>query len=108
MLEGEIRHKDSLGSDQWVKPSDVSGMMAGSAIAHVERPPKSLMAIGFRMHSLQIWQASPKEHEQGHGYYSHYSTEPLPFSDNLGVKIRIIAGSGFCLESPVPVRSPTL
>ncbi|BCQ60411.1 hypothetical protein PBOI14_21610 [Pseudomonas sp. Boi14] len=29
-------------------------------------------------------------------------------SDNLGVSIRMIAGSGFCLESPVPVLSPTL
>ena len=32
----------------------------------------------------------------------------MPVSDNLGVQVRLIAGSGFCLTSPVPVLSPTL
>ncbi|MNJ55888.1 hypothetical protein D3C77_514070 [compost metagenome] len=32
----------------------------------------------------------------------------MPTSDNLGVNIRLIAGNGFCLQSPVPVLSPTL
>ncbi|MCX7080987.1 MAG: pirin family protein, partial [Pseudomonas sp.] len=75
---------------------------------HVERTPESLKASGFSMHGLQIWLASPKEHEQGPGHYSHYPADTLPVSDNLGVKIRMIAGSGFCLASPVPVLSPTL
>ncbi|WP_311201148.1 pirin-like C-terminal cupin domain-containing protein, partial [Pseudomonas protegens] len=38
----------------------------------------------------------------------HPPASSLPVSDNLGVSIRMIAGSGFCLESPVPVLSPTL
>jgi redox-sensitive bicupin YhaK (pirin superfamily) len=62
----------------------------------------------FTMHGLQIWLASPKDHEQGPGHYSHHPAATLPVSDNLGVQIRMIAGSGFCLESPVPVLSPTL
>jgi redox-sensitive bicupin YhaK (pirin superfamily) len=34
LFEGEIRHKDSLGSDQHVRPGEVSWMTAGRAIAH--------------------------------------------------------------------------
>ncbi|WP_095148802.1 pirin family protein [Pseudomonas sp. Irchel s3a18] len=108
LFEGELLHKDSLGSEQLVKPGDVSWMTAGSGIAHVERTPEALWGTDFTLHGLQIWLASPKEHEQGPGHYSHHPAASLPMSDNLGVKIRMIAGTGFCLESPVPVLSPTL
>jgi redox-sensitive bicupin YhaK (pirin superfamily) len=108
LFEGQIQHKDSLGSDQVVSAGDVSWMTAGSAIAHVERTPEPLKESGFRFHGLQIWLASPKEHEQGPGHYSHHPASTLPVSESLGVQIRMIAGSGFCLESPVPVLSPTL
>ncbi|KAF0863684.1 pirin family protein [Pseudomonas sp. LD120] len=108
LFEGQIQHKDSLGSDQIVLPGDVSWMTAGSAIAHVERTPETLLNQAFTLHGLQVWLASPKEHEQGPGHYSHHPAATLPVSDNLGVTIRMIAGSGFCLESPVPVLSATL
>jgi redox-sensitive bicupin YhaK (pirin superfamily) len=108
LFQGQIQHKDSLGSDQVVDTGDVSWMTAGSAIAHVERTPEALKENGFTMHGLQIWLASPKDHEQGPGHYSHHPAATLPVSENLGVKIRMIAGTGFCLESPVPVLSPTL
>lgn len=108
LFKGQIQHKDSLGSNQVVQAGDVSWMTAGSAIAHVERTPEPLWDTDFTMHGLQIWLASPKEHEQGPGHYSHHPAASLPTSDNLGVKIRLIAGTGFCLESPVPVLSPTL
>ena len=108
LFEGELLHKDSLGSDQRVKAGDVSWMTAGSAIAHVERTPADLLASGSRLHGLQIWLASPKDKEQGPGHYSHHPAATLPVSDSLGVNIRLIAGNGFCLASPVPVLSPTL
>ncbi|MDB6145687.1 MAG: hypothetical protein JWP80_4731 [Pseudomonas sp.] len=108
LFDGELLHRDSLGSDQRVQPGEVSWMTAGSAVAHIERTPEDLRLSGSRMHGLQIWLASPKDHEQGPGHYSHYPAQTLPVSDNLGIHIRMIAGSGFCLTSPVPVLSPTL
>lgn len=108
LFEGEVLHKDSLGSEQVVRAGDVSWMTAGAAIAHVERTPDALRARGFSLHGLQVWLASPRAHEQGPGHYSHHPAASLPVSDSLGVQIRLIAGNGFCLESPVPVLSPTL
>ncbi|WP_268800731.1 pirin family protein [Pseudomonas huanghezhanensis] len=108
LFEGHIQHKDSLGSDQHVRPGEVSWMTAGRAIAHVERTPDTLLHSGSRLHGLQVWLASPRAHEQGDGHYSHYPADELPVSDNMGIRIRIIAGNGFCLSSPVPVLSPTL
>lgn len=108
LFKGQLQHKDSLGSDQRVLPGEVSWMTAGSAIAHVERTPEDLKASGSRMHGLQVWLASPKAYEQGPGHYSHHPAASLPVSDNPGIRIRMIAGSGFCLTSPVPVLSETL
>ncbi|MQA53092.1 pirin family protein [Pseudomonas piscis] len=108
LFSGQIQHKDSLGSDQVVEAGDVSWMTAGSAIAHVERTPSAQLDRERRMHGLQVWLASPRDQEQGPGHYSHHPAASLPVNDNLGVSIRMIAGHGFCLESPVPVLSPTL
>lgn len=108
LFEGCLQHKDSLGSDQHVGPGEVSWMTSGAAIAHIERTPAQLKASGSRMHGLQVWLASPKRDERGEGHYSHHPASSLPQSDNLGIQIRMIAGSGFCLTSPVPVLSPTI
>jgi len=108
LFEGQLLHKDSLGSDQRVSPGEVSWMTAGRSIAHLERTPDDLRASGSRLHGLQIWLASPMSHEQGDSHYSHHREGDLPVSENLGVRIRMIAGKGFCLKSPVPVLSPTL
>lgn len=108
LFEGELLHKDSLGSDQRVKAGEVSWMTAGSAVAHIERTPADLMASGSGLHGLQVWLASPVAFEQGFGHYSHHPAESLPTSESLGVTLRMIAGTGFCLTSPVPVLSPTL
>src|SRR6188768_1478155 len=39
LLEGEIVHADSLGSDCIVRPGEVNVMTSGSGIAHTERTP---------------------------------------------------------------------
>ncbi|MDF0733235.1 pirin family protein [Pseudomonas entomophila] len=108
LFDGEILHKDSLGSEQRVLPGDVSWMTAGRGVAHVERTPADLFTRGSRLHGLQVWLASPQADEQAAPSYSHHPAASLPESDSLGVRIRLIAGNGFCLESPVPVLSPTL
>lgn len=108
LFEGQLQHKDSLGSDQLVSPGEVSWMNAGKAVAHVERTPPALLADGSRLHGLQMWLALPQAEEQGEPSYSHHPADSLPRSASLGVDICLIAGTGFCLKSPVPVRSPTL
>jgi hypothetical protein len=108
LFEGQVQHKDSLGSDQLVRPGEVSWMTAGHGVAHVERTPAQLRQSGSRLHGLQVWLALPEAEERDEPSYSHYIADCLPRHEAMGVQIRLIAGSGFCLKSPVPVRSPTL
>jgi redox-sensitive bicupin YhaK (pirin superfamily) len=108
LFEGRLLHKDSLGSEQIVSPGDVSWMTAGHGVAHVERTPADALATGSSLHGLQVWLALPEDREECAPAYSHHAAESLPVSDSLGVWIRLVAGSGFCMQSPVPVASPTL
>lgn len=108
LFAGELQHKDSLGSDQLVKPGDVSWMTAGRAVAHVERTPQTLVQKGSSLHGLQVWLALPQALEQDDPCYSYHPATSLPRSEAMGVQITLIAGSGFCLQSPVPMHSPTL
>ena len=108
LFKGQLQHKDSLGSNQLVSPGEVSWMTAGRAVAHVERTPQPLWESGSHMHGLQVWLAMPAADEQGEPRYSHHPADSLPRSTSMGVDICLIAGTGFCLESPVPVLSPTV
>ncbi|GIZ11929.1 pirin family protein [Pseudomonas sp. NCCP-436] len=108
LFEGQLQHKDSLGSDQLVAAGDVSWMTAGRGVAHVERTPAEQLQQDKRLHGLQVWLALPQAQEECEPAYSFHPADSLPRYDSLGVQIILIAGSGFCLESPVPVHSPTL
>ncbi|WP_339490582.1 pirin family protein [Pseudomonas sp. EL_65y_Pfl2_R95] len=108
LFEGQLQHKDSIGSDQLVLAGDVSWMTAGKQIAHVERTPAALLKSGSNLHGLQVWLALPEINQLDEPSYRHHPAQALPRSDSMGVKICMIAGTGFCLESPVPVKSPTL
>ena len=59
LFEGEILHRDSLGSVQAIRPGDVNWMTAGRGIAHSERTPPSGAPAGQRLHGLQCWVALP-------------------------------------------------
>jgi redox-sensitive bicupin YhaK (pirin superfamily) len=108
LFEGELLHKDSLGSQERVRPGDVSWMTAGRAIAHVERTPAERVDTGSRLHGLQVWLAMPRDKEQGDPSYYYFEYDELPSHTANGVQITLIAGHGFRLVSPVPVLSPTL
>src|SRR4051794_41166153 len=50
LFEGEILHRDSLGSVQLISPGDINWMTAGRGIVHSERTPPAVRARGGVMH----------------------------------------------------------
>ena len=63
LFDGEIMHRDSVGSEQAIRPGEVNWMTAGRGITHSERFEKA-RADGGRMHGIQAWVALPKEDEE--------------------------------------------
>jgi len=106
LFEGEIVHRDSLGSLQTIRPGDVNWMTAGRGIVHSERTAPGARRHGARLDGLQIWIALPREHEEAEPAFHHHPAASLPTLERDGVRLRLIAGSAYGLTSPVAVFSP--
>lgn len=106
LFEGEIFHRDSLGSVQPIRPGAINWMTAGRGVVHSERSPESVRASGGRIHGLQLWVAMPSGVEEIEPSFSHHPAETLPELDDRGVRARVLAGSAYGVSSPIPVTSP--
>jgi redox-sensitive bicupin YhaK (pirin superfamily) len=105
LFEGEILHRDSLGTVQPVRPGQVNWMTAGCGIVHSERTPGELRATGSRLSGIQTWIALPPEMEEAQPSFSHHSN--LPLIEDSGVSLTLILGDLLGLSSPVPIHSAT-
>lgn len=106
LFEGSIMHKDSLANEVEIKPGQVNWMTAGKGIVHSERTPAYLRHSDKMLHGLQIWVALPKELEDMEPEFFHVEAEDSPAWEQDGVSFKLIAGTAFGKQSPVPVYSP--
>ncbi|HWS77341.1 MAG TPA: pirin family protein [Thermomonas sp.] len=104
---GALRHRDTLGSEQDILPGDVNWMTAGRGIAHSERTPPDPRAAGHPVHGMQTWVALPKPDEEVAPSFHHHPASTLPLREHAGARLRVIAGRGFGMESPVRVFADT-
>lgn len=105
LFQGEIMHRDSVGSAQPIQPGEVNWMTAGSGITHSERFEHARRE-GGRLDGIQTWVALPEEFEECDPAFDHIPAHGPPRFGEGGVEGRLIAGSAFGLQSDVPVRSP--
>lgn len=108
LFEGEIMHRDSLGSEQPIAPGAVNWMTAGRGIVHSERTGPATRAAGHRLHGLQSWIALPVEDEECDPSFQHHPADSLPTWQEAGMELRLIAGQAYGREAPARVFSPTL
>ena len=106
LFEGEILHRDSLGSTQPIRPGDVNWMTAGRGIAHSERTNPALRVRGNRLFGIQSWVALPKPQEEAAPAFIHHPSAALPVAEENGMRLRLIAGTGWGLTAPVATASP--
>jgi redox-sensitive bicupin YhaK (pirin superfamily) len=105
LFEGEILHRDSLGTVQPIRPGAVNWMTAGRGIAHSERTPLPVRAAGGRLFGIQIWVALPKRYEEADPAFAHTPSDALPVIEDGGKRVRLIAGSLYGSRSPVRALS---
>lgn len=106
LIEGNLMHRDSIGSEQEIVPGEVNWMTAGSGIVHSERTPAYLRDSVKRIHGLQIWIALPQEKEQMAPRFIHIEKERVPKWFDGDLKFRLIVGEAFGRSSPVNIYSP--
>jgi redox-sensitive bicupin YhaK (pirin superfamily) len=105
LFEGELLHRDSLGSTQPIAPGDVNWMTAGRGIAHSERTDLEQRQRSNRLFGIQCWVALPRRAEETAPKFVHHPAATLPLVTDKGLRLRLIAGSGWGLTSPVAVAS---
>ena len=102
LIEGEVRHRDSLGSDQVIRPGQVNLMTAGHGIVHTEDSVRD----GGRLHAAQLWIALPPGATDCEPAFEHFPD--LPRWDADGCTFTLIAGSFAGRTMPARFHSPLL
>ena len=105
LFEGEIMHRDSVGSEEAIRPGEVNWMTAGHGITHSERFERARRE-GGRLHGIQAWVGLPKEHEEEAPAFDHYGADVLPVYESGGLWARLIAGEAFGAKAEVRTHSP--
>ena len=105
LFAGEIMHRDSVGSEQPIRPGEVNWMTAGRGITHSERFEQA-RRFGGHMDGIQAWVALPVEDEDTDPGFSHHEATALPVIEARGFRARLIAGSAWGSTAPVPTHSP--
>lgn len=103
LLEGEVRHLDSLGSDQRIRPGQLNLMTAGRGVSHAEETPA---AVAHRpQHGAQLWVAQPDATRRGEPAFEHHSE--LPAVDLTGgLRATVMVGEAHGLRSPARTDTP--
>jgi redox-sensitive bicupin YhaK (pirin superfamily) len=108
LFDGEIMHRDSLGTAAPIKPGEVNWMTAGRGIVHSERTSTELRATGSPIHGLQMWVALPAAREEMEAAFTHHETSEFPVVEENGKRVRVVVGSLYGVSSPVPVVHETI
>ena len=108
LFDGEIMHRDSLGTAAPIKPGEVNWMTAGRGIVHSERTGPELRSSGSPIHGLQMWVALPAAKEEIEPGFAHHATDEFPLIKDDGKFVRVVVGSLYGATSPVPTVHETL
>ncbi|KGD86073.1 pirin family protein [Rhizobium sp. YS-1r] len=108
LFDGEIKHRDSLGTELVIRPGDINLMTAGRGIVHSERTPENLRGHPQSVSGLQTWLALPDNREEIDPTFDHTGKEMMPLIDADGIKGRVVIGAFEGLTSPVSTFTDTL
>jgi redox-sensitive bicupin YhaK (pirin superfamily) len=106
LFEGEILHRDSLGTEQPIRPGALNWMTAGQGITHSERTAAPLRAHSNRLFGIQSWAALPAALEETAPGFAHHPAESLPVIEDGGARLRLVAGEGWGARAPAGTHWP--
>ncbi len=73
LVSGELLHRDSLGSEQLIRPGELNLMTAGRGISHAEEATGSFRGD---LHGIQLWVAQPEATRHGEPAFEHHASLP--------------------------------
>lgn len=107
LFDGEIMHRDSLGTAQPIRAGALNLMSAGRGIVHSERTPEAEREKPSRLFGIQAWAALPQSHEEGAPTFVHHGRDELPRIVGEGKRVSLILGSLYGQTSPAHFPHPS-
>jgi quercetin 2,3-dioxygenase len=101
LLAGNVLHRDSLGSEQLIRPGQLNLMTAGRGIAHAEESPERHDPV---LHGVQLWVALPDVSRHAAPAFEHHAQ--LPQGRLGGFAITVLVGELAGAASPASTFSP--
>jgi len=98
MLEGNVRHRDSLGNVGVIGPGDVQWMTSGRGIMHEEMPRRGPTGL---INGFQLWVNLPAAQKMGRPRYQEVKESSIPAVDKDGARVRVVAGEYGGTSGPV-------
>jgi hypothetical protein len=98
MLEGNVRHRDSLGNTGLLGPGDIQWMTSGRGILHEELPKRGPSG---RVDGFQLWVNLPAAQKMSAPRYQELTSAQVPVIESGGVNIRLVAGEFANQRGPV-------
>jgi redox-sensitive bicupin YhaK (pirin superfamily) len=105
LFDGEIIHRDSLGTTQAIRPGEVNWMIAGRGIVHSERTAADKRSADSALFGIQTWIALPRAAEECAPSFQHLAASELPLIDAEGKTLRLIAGTLYGARAPAATLS---
>jgi quercetin 2,3-dioxygenase len=102
IIEGEVLHRDSLGSEQLIYPGQLNLMTAGRGVSHSEETPSD--AYGD-LHGIQLWIAQPESTRFDPPEFEHHARLPQVELDG-GARATVLMGTFAGATSPARTDTP--
>jgi redox-sensitive bicupin YhaK (pirin superfamily) len=101
LIDGQVLHRDSLGSEQVIKPGQLNLMTSGDAVSHAEEATGHYRGT---LEGIQLWVALPEPTRHGAAAFEHHAE--LPRSDIDGALATVLVGDFAELTSPARHDTP--
>ncbi|NDV02345.1 pirin family protein [Pseudoroseicyclus tamaricis] len=105
LYQGDFHHRDSLGSDQLIRPGEVNWMVAGRGVTHSERTSAEGRQGPNSLFGIQTWVALPEDKEEVAPSFEHHGRPELPLLEAEGITARLLLGRAYGETAPARLHS---
>ncbi|GAA2417800.1 pirin family protein [Streptomyces glaucosporus] len=103
LTDGQVLHRDSLGSEQVIKPGQLNLMTAGDGVAHAEEATGHYRGT---LEGIQLWVALPEATRHGPAAFEHHAELPHADLDGGAGAATVLVGDFTGATSPARHDTP--